>query len=302
MRYGVVADIIADARPDFIFGDGTPSFFHRNDGGLLFTNIAGAVSNVSINQTASAGIIVADYDNNGTLDIIVARGGSSSRNQLFRNNGTSVFTSAIGTNSLALLAGIQLADGWRDFCAGDVNNDGRLDLWIGRDSGAHRLYLNMGDLTGNDGVFEFADVAAACGVAGTGDTRVAQMADLDGDGDLDLFAGHDGTANAVYRNEINNHRSLTVLVHGAGLGPGTAAHDGIGARVELLNTAGTTVLATREINGGRGLGSQDPLRAHFGVTPSEIYTVRVTFVSGAYRTVSNVVPRDAVNQTITVNE
>lgn len=42
--------------------------------------------------------------------------------------------------------------------------------------------------------------------------------------------------------------------------------------------------------------------AHFGVTPSESYTIRGTFPSGAVRNAMNVVPRDLSGQTITVSE
>jgi hypothetical protein len=131
---------------------------------------------------------------------------------------------------------------------------------------------------------------------------MVQLADIDGDGDLDVFLGNNASTDEIYRNNVDNHRNLTVIVRGLGMGAGTSSKDGIGSRVELLDTAGTTVLASREISGGRGYGSQDPLRAHFGVTPSEIYTIRVSFPSGTIQTISNVVPRDLTNQRLTVIE
>jgi hypothetical protein len=313
VHYGLAADVVNDGRPDLLFADATPSFFWRNDGALAFTDIAGATSNVSITQTTEAGgMIAADYDNDGDLDLIVAAGGAlapsascggcpRANNQIFINNGTSTFTDLVSGSTVALLAGIEPSDGWLDLCAGDVDNDGRLDLYAGN-GGANRLFLNVGDASLGDGVWEFVEVAGACGVAGTGASQMVQMADIDGDGDLDLFTANNMTVNELYRNDVNNRRNLTVVVHGLGTGPGTASRDAIGAHVELRDAAGTTILATREISGGRGFGSQDPLRAHFGVTPSEIYTVRVTFPSGAVQTASGVVPRDAANQTITISE
>ena len=65
--------------------------------------------------------------------------------------------------------------------AGDINDDGRPDLYFTSNLGANKLYLNRGG-------FQFEDVTDEAGVAGTGDwTTGATMTDVNGDGRLDLY-------------------------------------------------------------------------------------------------------------------
>ena len=65
--------------------------------------------------------------------------------------------------------------------AGDVNGDGRPDLYLARLEGPNALYINLGG-------WRFRETAAESGVA-AGDrfSTGATLADVDGDGDLDLL-------------------------------------------------------------------------------------------------------------------
>ena len=70
---------------------------------------------------------------------------------------------------------------------GDVDGDGRTDIFFSHIEGQNRLYRNLGD-------WKFEDITQSSGVTTPGrHSTGAVLADTDGDGDLDLLVRHGWT-------------------------------------------------------------------------------------------------------------
>ena len=83
----------------------------------------------------------------------------------------------------------------------DVNNDGRMDLFVGNDTVANFLFLNRGK-----GKFEEAGLQANVGYSAEGKARSGMgvdAADYDQDGWIDLFVTN--TDHEEYSLYHNNH-------------------------------------------------------------------------------------------------
>jgi len=84
---------------------------------------------------------------------------------------------------------------------GDINNDGLMDLYLTSNMDKNRLFLNKGD-------FKFEDITANAGVGGERSwTTGVSMADVNGDGLLDIYVSNSGNIEGDdKRNElfINN--------------------------------------------------------------------------------------------------
>jgi hypothetical protein len=87
---------------------------------------------------------------------------------------------------------------------GDINNDGLPDIFFTANLQSNKLYLNTGN-------FQFKDITKSAKLGGRKDWKTGvTMADVNGDGWLDIYVCYSGKGNAnSRRNElyINNHNS-----------------------------------------------------------------------------------------------
>ncbi|WP_284653423.1 FG-GAP-like repeat-containing protein [Flavobacterium terrisoli] len=244
---------------------GPPCQMFRYDGGNVYTNVS-AITGVNITpiQTWSSGI--ADFDNDGDMDIIITA--SSGTHKFFRNNFET-------TNTLSAFTNITTGSGWDanastniDNIAYDFDNDGRVDVL----GGGNKIMFNQGNNV-------FAPVTYS-GIT------VGSVGDLNNDGFLDILNN-----NTIRYAVPNGNNWLKVAFQGI-----QSNRNGIGARVEIYGTWGKQI---RDVRSGEGFRYMSSLNVHFGIgTATAINQVIVRWPSGIVDTYNNVTP----NQTLFIVE
>lgn len=196
------------------------------------------------------GAAISDYDNDGFPDLLVTGYGGL----LFHHNQ--------GDGTFAEIAKVSgLSDNlWSSSAAwGDINGDGLVDLYVAHyvnwsfdndpqcpgPSPEHRevcsprffeglpdtLYLNRGDGMFHDGSEE-------AGLHKDGKGLGVVLADVDLDGDLDVYVGNDTVPNFLYQNDGNGHLNELGLMSGTALSDKGLPDGSMGVDVADFNLDG----------------------------------------------------------------
>lgn len=167
----------------------TTNLFYINNGNGTFIQPAIGVVQTSGGycETASWG----DYDNDGLVDLYVTNSAATNKNLLYHNDGTNNFTRILSGDMVTDSADTRSAN-WTD-----IDSDGDLDLFVTNESSANECMYR------NDGAGIFTKITSGPLVTNGGNTMSSSWADIDNDGDLDVFLANDLGDNSLFRNDGN---------------------------------------------------------------------------------------------------
>ncbi len=186
-----------------------PNSLLRNRGNGSFDDVTREAGVLSYHPTQTATWV--DYDGDGWLDLFI---GNESQNgerhpcELFHNNGDGTFTEC------ASLAGVDYVGFVKGVASGDIDNDGRPDLFLSVLDAPNVLFRNGGPADAEEsepatrarGVagaagsvrrWQFVDVTKSAGVAEPLASFPTWFWDYDADGNLDLLVASYGWKDSV---------------------------------------------------------------------------------------------------------
>jgi hypothetical protein len=235
LKYGpggiTAVDYDNDGYYDLFVPDGVEARLFRNSHDGTFEDVTAKAGLAGLDGVGVG--VFADYDNDGFKDAFISR--TFKPNQIWHNNGDGTFTdvtkkAGIGEDCCTTVAS------W-----GDIDNDGLLDLYVGRyleprknipttfyarNGEPNQLYHNNGDGT-------FTNITEKAGVGEIGLCLGTVFGDYNEDGYADLYVVNDFGRKTLYRNNRNGtFTDVTVetgtLAYGAGMNASFGDYDNDG--------------------------------------------------------------------------
>jgi hypothetical protein len=240
-----VGDYDGDGFADLYVTQYGQNILYHNNGDGTFTDVTGKAGLAAPGWSSSAAWF--DYNNDGRLDLFVCRfvdftkeknkfcGNTETGERyyciprvynpmpswLFRNNGDGTFTDVSKESGIAE----HLGKAW-GVVATDIDNDGRMDLFVANDTSANFLFVNRGR-----GKFEEVGLESGVAYDEAGRARSGMgvdSSDFDQDGWMDLFVSNvDRERYSLYHNNhdgtfvdeaiSNGIAGTTLLMSGWGL-------------------------------------------------------------------------------------
>lgn len=179
-----------DGHLDLFLGNYFPTKFHElhhNNGNATFTQVWD--NKIITGVAMTVGATWADYDLDGDMDLFVPQS-NGNKNMLYENIGNGQFREA--NNIVSKEGGKSIASCW-----GDYDNDGDPDLYVSNiDKGNGFLYRN--DRNG-----QFTKIIDSGILTQGANNYGCTFADLDNDGDLDLYLTNDRGWKFLFINKGN---------------------------------------------------------------------------------------------------
>jgi enediyne biosynthesis protein E4 len=287
-----VADVNNDGWPDvYVANDSCPSQLFLNRGNGTFDEVglaSGAVLSEDGAEQAGMGVDIADYDNDGWMDITKTNF-ANDYNNLYKNQRNGLFVDTAHSAGLSQPTMPFVSWGTRFI---DYDNDGWKDIFvatghvyphlIAKPAGGEK-YHQRRLLFRNLANGKFADVSKSSGPGLLQEraSRGAATGDLDNDGDVDIVAANLDDVPSVLRNDGGNAANWLILeLRGI-----RSNRFGIGARIK--SKAGGLEQIAEATTASSIFSANDP-RVHFGLGSATEAELEIRWPSGTVQTIKAV--------------
>lgn len=206
-NYPTFADIDADGDFDLFVGTGDGTIiYYKNEGGPRIPNFV--ISDRKFLGIDRSQFIMfptfADTDDDGDLDLYFGEWGN--KLSFYKNRGNSL------SADFVYAQGAETAVDVKNFASPDlidIDADGDKDLFVGNFEGKVFFYEN----TGNPKNAQFILTDSNYNDIDFNEAAVPKFADIDADGDFDMFIGSDNGKVAYFKNKGGNHTPSFELVN-----------------------------------------------------------------------------------------